>query len=216
MIIGSGAAWLSEFKGFDERFIERLCHILPTTIEKLGKNPEEDEITHDLRHRFGSDPGMRRLFHFWETQFEPAGLSTSGAYTRDGRIDLVLFWSQDQTCYLAYEAKRLSVVMPSGFQALSGKYVTEGLLRYVTEKYSEGLPFGGMLGYVLDDDLSAAANRINKVVQSKSSELSLKEGPEDLPVIGTALRFRTQHVRQNGAEIDVAHSLLRCCKKASE
>lgn len=210
MILGDGTNWLPSFKGYDARFIERLCHILPETVRSLGPNPQEDDITHNLRMRFHHDPALRRMFHSWETQFEPPGLAPTGKHIRDGIIDLVLFWSRDPTRYLAYEAKRLSVAMPSGFQALSGKYVSDGLARYVTEKYAEGLPFGGMLGYVLDGNLPAASDRIGQVLAKKSTTLALRAGPENLPVIGTALRFQTQHVRQNGTEIDVVHSLVDC------
>lgn len=210
MILGNSTNWLAEFKGFDARFIERLCYILPETIQTLGPNPEEDDITHNLRMRFHLDPTLRRMFHSWETQFEPPGLANTQRHVRNGIIDLVLFWSQDPTRYLAYEAKRLSVTMPSGFQALSGKYVSDGLARYVTEKYAEGLPFGGMLGYVLDGDLSTASTRIGKALATKSALLALQAGPEALPVVAAALRFQTRHLRQNGRQIDVVHSLVSC------
>lgn len=210
MILGNSTNWLAAFRSFDARFIERLCHILPDTVQALGQNPEEDDITHNLRMRFHHDPGLRRMFYSWETQFEPPGLDPIGKHVRDGIIDLVLFWSQDPTHYLAYEAKRLSVTMPSGFQALSGKYVSDGLTRYVMEKYAEGLPFGGMLGYVLDGNLPAASDRISQVLAKKSRKLALRAAPEPLPVIGTALRFQTQHVRPNGSEVDVVHTLIDC------
>lgn len=210
MILGDGTNWLAVFKGFDARFIERLCCIVPETVQILGPNPEEDDITHNLRMRFHLDPTLRRMFYSWETQFEPPGLAETGKHVRDGIIDLVLFWDQSPTCYLAYEAKRLNVTMPSGFKALSGKYVSEGLARYVTGKYSEGLPFGGMLGYVLDGDLPAASTRIGKVLAVKSIPLALQSGPEELSTSATALRFQTRHLRQSGGEIDVVHSLIDC------
>lgn len=210
MILGDRTTWLAEFRGYDARFIERVCQILPETIQTLGPNPEEDDITHNLRMRFHHDNVLRRMFYSWETQFEPPGLTSSGKYVREGIIDLVLFWDQNPSRYLAYEAKRLNVKMPSGFQPLSGKYVSDGLARYVSEKYAEGLPFGGMLGYVLDGDLPAASDRISRVLQRQSQELALCSLPGPLPNIGSALRFQTKHVRQNGGEIDVVHSLLDC------
>ncbi|RVT81627.1 hypothetical protein DXV76_20300 [Rhodobacteraceae bacterium CCMM004] len=215
MIIGDGEDWLSAFKGFDARFVERLCEIVPITIGAVGPDANEDDITHDLRHRFHLDPIIRRLFYSWETQFEPPGYVPNGAYTRDGRIDLVLFWSQDPSSYLAYEAKRLHVQMPSGFQALSGKYVNDGLKRYATEKYSEGLPFGGMLGYVLDGDLEGASNKIAAVLTNNPGAISLSAGPNSLPEIGAARRFETRHIRPNGTEIHVAHSLVDCSNSHS-
>lgn len=210
MIIGDGGDWLQSFRGFDARFIERLCEIVPVTIGALGANAHEDDITHDLRHRFHLDPIIRRLFYSWETQFEPPGYVPNGAYTRDGRIDLVLFWSQDPSNYLAYEAKRLHVSMPSGFQALSGKYVTDGLKRYATEKYSEGLPFGGMLGYVMDGNLEGASEKIAGMLAKNSKAISLSSGPNSLLEVGTARRFETRHTRPNGTEIHVSHSLVDC------
>ena len=153
---------------------------------------------------------MRRLFYSWETQFEPPSQDANGKYVRNGIIDLALFWSQEPTPYLAYEAKRLSVQMPSGFRALVGEYLGEGLSRYTTEKYAEGLPFGGMLGYVLDGDLSIASKRIEAAITKKVTELSLHSGPDALPAISVALRFQTTHTRSNGTSISVVHSLLDC------
>jgi hypothetical protein len=210
VIFGDAADWLDEFKGYDARFIERLCEILPNALLALGPNPVEDDITHNLRLRFDKDAGIRRLFYSWETQFEPPYQDATGKYVRDGIIDLVLFWSQEPTPYLAYEAKRLSVQMPSGFRSLAGEYLKEGLSRYATEKYAEGLPFGGMLGYVLDGDLPTASNRIGVAISRKVAELKLRSGPEALPAIATALRFQTTHTRSNGTSISIVHSLLDC------
>ena len=145
MILGEGGAWLAHFKRYDERLLERICILLPSCIEALGENPKEDDITFNLTNRFHLDADVRQLFHHWEFQFEPQGQDANGAYFSKGKIDLAMFWDLDRDKYLAYEAKRLNVKGQSGVSSLATPYVKEGVVRFVTEQYSEGLPVGCML-----------------------------------------------------------------------
>ena len=52
---------------------------------------------------------------------------------------------RDQRCYLAVEAKRLR----GKGDSLASDYVQEGVLRFVTGKYSRGHDYAVMLGYVV-------------------------------------------------------------------
>ena len=53
--------------------------------------------------------------------------------------------------------KRLNVPRDDGRRSLAKKCVMDGLSRFTTGQYSENLPVGCMLGYVLDGDVKYVA-----------------------------------------------------------
>ena len=80
-----------------------------------------------------------------------------------GRIDIVFRFRHqfgDEDAYLGVECKR---VRP-GDSSLNGKYVTEGVARFASGRYSAGHVLGMMLGYVLrlplEDLLEVIGNRL--------------------------------------------------------
>lgn len=211
MIIGESDVWATNFKRYDERLLERICEILPTCIAVLGDNPYEDHITFNLVNRFYLDEVIRKLFHHWEYQFEPPGYDEKGAAYSKGKIDFVAFWDLEREKYLAYEAKRLNVKTKSGTKSKATVYVTEGLARFVTEQYSEGLPVGCMLGYVLDGNTASVHTKVQKAITDNSTLVGLLSGPTPLSAILTAVRFETDHERQNkGGQINIRHALVPC------
>lgn len=211
MILGDGGAWLDHFRRYDERLLERICVILPACIAALGDNPQEDDITLNLVGRFHHDAGVRRLFHHWEFHFEPHSKGADGAYFSKGQIDFAVFWDLDRERYLAYEAKRLNVKSRSGTTSLATPYVKEGVVRFVTEQYSQGLPLGCMLGYVLDGNLGVIPGKLKKALNDNQTLVGLVSGPTALPSIGSSHRFETDHDRQNdGGRINIRHALVPC------
>ena len=80
-------------------------------------------------------------------------------------------------------------------------------MRFVIEQYAEGLPFGCMLGYVLDGDVPFARQQVNAVILAHAPA-NLSEGPSDLHDIAGVSRFRTKHDRSSGTEIELRHTFL--------
>ena len=111
--------------------------------------------------------------------------------------------------YLAYECKRLNELRDDGRRSLAGEYVREGLSRFVDEQYSENLPVGCMLGYVLDGDVPYAASSVREKIIACQRETALIEQPTDEAAIGLATRFSSRHRRRrSGEEIEIRHALL--------
>jgi hypothetical protein len=82
-----------------------------------------------------------------------------------GRIDIVLrFLHQfgDEEAYLGVECKRVA----PGNSTLNGRYVTEGVARFVTGKYGAGHHVGIMLGYVLRLPLADLIEVIDATVRA--------------------------------------------------
>lgn len=207
MLVGDAAAWTTRFTTFDERFLERVIEVWPLCVAVLPGQPEEDAITINLVHHLGKDPVVRRLCHWIEYQYEPFGLAADGSRYSKGKIDLAALFDRERERYLAYECKRLNVVNAGGRSSLATVYVSQGMMRFITEQYAEELPLGCMLGYVMDGDVAFALSRVDAAIKAHSP-LMLQAGPTTTPPIRGVSRFLTSHDRHGGAPIEVRHALL--------
>ena len=181
MLLGDVAVWAEtvwaeRFVSLDRRFLERIAAVWPASIAALPAQPHEDAITISLVARLAKDPVVRRLCHWVEYQFEPFGLSPDGTWFSKGKVDIAVLLDRDRERYLAYECKRLNVTYKGRRNSLAGRYVVEGMMRFLTEQYAEDLPLGCMLGYVLDGDVTFAIGRLTVAIQSHAP-VGLIEGP---------------------------------------
>ena len=209
MAVGDLTAWAGRFRSFDERFLERVVAVWPRCLAVLPQQPYEDTITINLVNLLLSDPDILRRFHWIEFHYEPSGHTPEGTAYSTGSVDMAVFLDQDRDTYLAYECKRLNERRGDGRRSLAGEYVKDGLSRFVTGQYSENLPVGCMLGYVLDGDVVYAASRVREKIIQSGQYVALVEGPRDDIAIGKATRFYSRHRRKsNGEEIEVRHALL--------
>ena len=155
------------------------------------------------------DPDTRRRFHWIEFQYEPFGYTPKGTAYSKGSVDIAVILDQDRDAYLAYECKRLNELRDDGRRSLAGPYVADGLSRFVESKYSENLPVGCMLGYVLDGDVQYAAANVRARIVERGQDLALDMAPREDVAIGVATRFYSRHRRpSNGVVIEVRHALL--------
>ena len=121
----------------------------------------------------------------------------------------MVFLNQDRDTYLAYECKRLNVRRRDGRRSLSTEYVKDGLLRFVESQYSDNLPIGCMLGYVLDGDLDHATSSVKAKIVDLRDEVRLVVEPQPDAAIGLAVRFYSRHHRDPfGKDIEIRHTLL--------
>lgn len=206
MLLGDVGTWTDNFISFDDRFLERIAAVWAECMAALPPQPE-DAITINLVARLAKDPIVRRLCHWVEYQFEPFGLSPNGSKFSKGKIDIAVLFDWERERYLAYECKRLNVVHAGKRSSLAKLYVTEGMMRFLTEQYAEQLPMGCMLGYVLDGDIAFASSRLAAAITTHGP-LGLIEGPLALAAVQTVQRFRTRHSRPGGTEIELRHALL--------
>ena len=209
MIAGDPTAWADHFRSFDERFLERVVAVWSRCLAVLPPRPNEDTVTANLVDHLHRDPDIRRRFHWIEYQYKPFGHTPEGAAYSKGEIDMAVFLDQDRETYLAYECKRLNELRHDGRRSLAKEYVMRGLFRFVAEQYSENLPVGCMLGYVVDGDVTYAASSVRAKIVECGRDVALVVGPRDDSTIGLATRFYSRHRRgSDGGEIEVRHALL--------
>lgn len=207
MLIGDAQEWINSFVSFDDRFLERMAAAWPACMAVLPEQPNEDDITINLVDQLAKDTVVRRLCHWIEYQFEPFGLSADGSKYSKGIIDIAVLFDRERDRYLAYECKRLNVMKSGKRSSLATVYVTQGMMRFLTEQYAENLPVGCMLGYVLDGDVPFAKARLADAICGHVP-LALTHEPAPLSPIETIERFRTRHKRPAGSEIELRHALF--------
>ena len=209
MVIGDPTAWAKRFRSLDVRFLQRIVAVWPKCVSMLPNQPVEDAITINLVNILSEDPQTRRLFYWLEFQYEPFGFAPNGTAYSKGKIDMALFLDRERERYLAYECKRLNVVHNGKKSSLATLYVTEGLIRFVTEQYAENLLVRCMLGYVLDGNVRVAQTKIHAAINKKKFDIGLTAGPAQDHSIGSVKRFFSRHRRSVlGQEIEIRHALL--------
>ena len=206
-MIGDPAEWLRRYRSLDERMMARIAMIWPGCIANLPVQPDEDKITLQLVDVLSVDPGARCL-GFIIYQFVPRGHRPDGTPYPKGKIDMAVLLNLTQSQYLAYECKRLNVRRGSGRRSQATQYVMEGLRRFITEQYAEGLPVGCMLGYVLDGDVPFARAKVIEALKRRKEEVGFV-GVSRPPVTPpSAEGFVSDHIRWNGTAIEIRHTML--------
>ncbi len=208
MISGNPSAWLASFLDVHEKVLQVIESIWPDCSSQFDSQPLENKITDQLAWMLCCDPRSRGNW-LVIPQHKLLASDVKGDVVTKGYIDFAIFFDLNQENYIAYECKRLNVPFPSGSKSLSDKYVSEGLMRYVSAQYAQELPFGVMVGYVLDGNAPKAIDAVKNQIKKKSSPLHCYSSPltVDLSAVSFIARFSTRHSRPSG-EIKVQHLFL--------
>lgn len=209
MLAGNTDAWLAQFRTLEERMADAVEAAWPVCIAPLqlkkGSMTHEDHITNHLVEaliRTKKVPGRIIPQHSLFT------VAADKTVTLSSHIDFVLTIGDDEDVYLACECKRLNVPYKSGIRGLVGEYVEDGLMRFISGQYSDGLPLAMMLGYVMNARTDRARRGLRRAMTVRASTIQLKS-EKDTPVVdGRPLRFFTTHICASGQDIEIAHTLL--------
>jgi hypothetical protein len=208
-MLGDMSAWLGHFRTLEERMAEAIEAAWPICIAPLqpkkGSMTHEDNITNHLVAALIKGkkiPGriIPQYSLLTEADDESVHLSSN--------VDFVLTIGDSEDVYLACECKRLNVTYKSGMRGLVGEYVDDGLMRFISGQYSNGLPLAMMLGYVMNARLDRARRGLRRAMTARTTTINLKS-TLDAPIVGgRPVRFTTFHECHSGHNIEVAHTLL--------
>lgn len=182
-------------------------YITSPTAKRKNRQKLEDPITRDLVRRLKQDIKIRGLLHI-ESQRELIEPSLNLDPDPKGYLDIaiVFFVNLDEVC-LTLECKRLNVVRSQGKgrTTLARQYVEKGMMRFINGQYSNDCSVGGMIGYVMDGDVTAAQNAvISEIVKNVSALLCT---PADIQILNHPDYFSTTHSR-TPINIELRHQLL--------
>ena len=212
--------WISGFRALADQLLPHIVALLPRCVSSLGSNPHEDCITRNLVSRLWASATVREIAKV-EHEFEPFRVDARGNCVSTGRIDFVAHSVRIagpsripvRETYLAYECKRLNVRTETRMRYLAPEYVDDGVVRFVSGQYSDGLPFGCMLGYVIDGDVAAADKRVRASLRSEESATGMFKGPISLSTERACIQFETHHHQSRSGEcIEIRHILVSCAE----
>jgi hypothetical protein len=209
MLAGSPDAWLAHFRSLGEQMSDAIEAAWPICIgplqAKKGSMTHEDHITEHLVHalrRTKKVPG--RITYQYVLLVEDA----NGNVSLTSSIDFVLTVGDDEDVYVAYECKRLNVPYRTGVSNLCGEYVKDGLMRFVTGQYSNGLPLAMMIGYVMNGNNGRARQGLRRAMKARTATLGLTGELDHPSSPGAPIRFRSSHTCRLGHSMEVEHHLL--------
>ena len=205
-MLGDPVSWLPRYRSVETRMTEFVVSVWPRCIDGLPTQPPEDEITVQLVDALWRSPA-RSMFTI-EYQFVPFGCRADGKAYSKGKIDMVVLDAEDRYHYVAYECKRLNVVHDGRRRSLARQYLMDGLRRFITGQYAEGLPGGCMLGYVMDGDLPFARMKVIEALRRRSRQVGFVKVSREAGVSPSVQRFVSEHIRCGGDEIEIRHTML--------
>jgi len=164
-----------------------------STLRKKSPNELENHLSTRLVKRLQVDLRMRGGPFVVCPEYQVLDKSVDDAQHK-GHIDICFVTTQGSDTYFAIEAKRLHVTYGKGkWTSLVGEYVTgnQGMMCFVTAKYSAAQQAGAMLGYVFDGDTNKARDGISKSIDNNRTKLNLA-GTQGL--LKSRIVHRAEHV----------------------
>ena len=138
---------------------------------KVSIRSTETEIAGHLGREMTAEknrrPGLKNQIRIEEE------VGTRSSLTSDkpeGRIDIKIIYSFDETEYFGMECKRVT----SKNSRLAQKYVDDGIMRFVTGKYSPGHDWAAMVGFVIDGNNNGCINLIRNYLTRKRQETCME------------------------------------------
>ena len=102
--------------------------------------------------------------------------------TETGELDIRVMHGKRPNVYFAFECKCLNVIRKGHRRSQSGKYVgTGGMGCFLSGQYAGGSDCGGMIGYVMDNDVDYAKLAVNQALKKYKKSLGLQEPAQLAP-----------------------------------
>jgi hypothetical protein len=165
-------------------FIKR-HDIIATVIEliqaawiRVGQRPEinaqcdEDTIAGALHNEMWVEKKRRGIPGPPQIVNEPATRVSDNSLKPDGFIDFKMFYAWGMEDYFGIECKRLTS-QDKGH--LAREYVKNGVMRFVTGKYSLGHDWAAMLGFVIDGNSSGCIKLITVQLNKRKQTICMEE-----------------------------------------
>ena len=189
----------SEWSDLIDPMVPQILNLVIASWEAMpapSKDEKEDNITNSLCKTLRQNRTARSLPFQINTQHVELDPMPDEEL---GRLDIVFVpLIPREDIYFCLECKRLNVIKNGHKRSYASEYVLYGMMRFITGQYSKAVHHGGMLGYVLDGDVSTAMNNVAANIQQKKAELCVVApgGLQFSSILKDDTRVReTQHQR---------------------
>lgn len=170
--------WMPLFPESEIPKILRITHRCGSALRKKHSQEHENDLSLRLCSLIVRDSEYRNDLAAQLELEVPLYLLETDKPEQLGRVDLKFTHGcgrRKPYPYFAIEAKRLHVRFKDGWKSLVTEYVTghQGMMCFITGRYSRGLKAGAMVGYVFDSDLSRARLGLDESIRANASALKL-------------------------------------------
>ena len=169
--------WASLFPADDIPGILNLVLDCSKSLKKRSDNELEAHLSTRLVNRIQKDKRVR-AGPFWYScvpEYHVPNEDVDKPVSK-GRIDICFLSVGGGQTYFAIEAKRLHVTYQHRKSSEVGKYVgDQGMMCFVSSKYSETQEAGAMLGYVFDGNVERAQKSIQTTISKNAKKLKLSK-----------------------------------------
>ena len=207
-LIGIPDSWLDLINSF----VPDILGLVASTWQNmpvLAPDAREDPTTEELCRRLRQNRSASELpfrIDIQLVELEPADDAAQG------RMDIVFSpMIPSEEIYFCLECKRLNVVSADGIRTYATEYVAHGMLRFVCGQYAARVQHGGMLAYVLDDNIDNAIASVSLSIRRHHEILEMQPP-------GTMLRStirpsdeavrETHHVRNLTSKVFCIHHIF--------
>lgn len=175
---------IGDFDPFEDVFPESLLPWLFRIIlhewpkfPRTSRQPLENRITIPFVGHLQICADTRRLPFIFDFG---AKILDADKDTVIGELDIRVMRGQRPKVFFAFECKCLNVLRNGKRYSQAGKYIgIDGMGCFLSGRYCGGSDIGGMIGYVMDNDLDYAKLAVNRALRRNIEPLGLKE-PEHL------------------------------------
>lgn len=161
---------------FPDEFIPDILQLVVSTWKKFYKDrPSGREERVNIWFGEKLDREKERLDCFPFRVYYEKIIPTDTGKTK-GRIDISFdpTYTTKRKVYFAFECKYLRIRNNSKIKTNTDKYVgKDGMMCFITEQYSEDLPAGGMIGYVMDGEITLAIQSVKNAIDKKRIKLCM-------------------------------------------
>jgi hypothetical protein len=178
---------------------------MPPLASDALEDPTTEELCRHLRKNKNSSSLPFRIYTQL-VELDPA------ANEEQGRMDIVFCpMVPHESIYFCLECKRLNVVYKKSVRAYAAEYVLYGMMRFVRGQYSAEVCHGGMLGYVLNGNLSRAIKNVHGAIKTNHRDLGMEAPGEMRPssILPDNSRMReTHHTRRHRSDLFQIHHIF--------
>jgi hypothetical protein len=209
MLIGTPP---SEWVDLIDNLVPDILDLVISTWEEMSppagdalEDPTTEALCRCLRQNKNSSKLPFRIY--------PQVVELDPAVDEDqGRMDIVFIpMVPHEGIYFCLECKRLNVVGEKGVRPYAAEYVLYGMMRFVRGQYSAVVRHGGMLGYVLNGNISHAIKNVGKAIQNNHLDLGIAPPGAMQPssILLTNPRVReTRHMRKHNTDVFQIHHIF--------
>ncbi len=144
-----------------------------THFPRTSRKPLENRITKPFVGHLQTCQYTRHLPFFFDSNVK---LVEAESDTETGELDIRVMHGKLPTVYFAFECKCLNVIRKGQRNSQSGKYVGAGGMGcFLSGQYAGGSDRGGMIGYVMDNDVDYAKLAVNQALKKYKKSLGLQD-----------------------------------------